>query len=211
MSNKSGAGNILIVSAPSGTGKTTLCRRLVERQAPAIRYSISHTTREPRGRERPGVDYYFVDDTEFDRMIAAHELAEWAAIHQHRYGTSVREIERATADGVDLLLDIEGQGAVQIKKRFPQAILIFILPPNLDVLAERLRRRGTESAEEIKRRLANAQEELNFIQHYEFVVVNDRLEEAVDLLEAIVLAGRQRRERQADAIGRFAIAQKGTG
>ncbi|NLH50224.1 MAG: guanylate kinase [Myxococcales bacterium] len=206
MSIETRPGNLLVVTAPSGAGKTTLCRSVIERLEPTIRYSISHTTRPPRGNERNGVDYHFVADAEFDRLIGENQMAEWATIHGHRYGTSRAEIEDSQARGQDLFLDIEGQGAVQIKKLFPQAILIYILPPSLADLRDRLLRRGSDAPAEIERRWENARRELAFLPNYDYIIVNDILSEATRGLEAIVLAARQRRENMQDAIRRFPAA-----
>jgi guanylate kinase len=206
MSNDPVRGNLIVVSAPSGAGKTTLCRQVIDRLAPTIRYSVSHTTRPPRGQERHGVDYFFVDDAEFDRMVAAGELAEWATIHRHRYGTSKAEIDRALPRGVDLFLDIESDGALQIKRAYPAAVLVYVLPPSLDALRERLRGRGSEAPEEVERRLANARTELAFLPRYDYIVINESLEDAVRRLEAVVLAARQRRENMQDAVDRFTPA-----
>ncbi|HPQ70695.1 MAG TPA: guanylate kinase [bacterium] len=206
MSSEHGGGHIFVVTAPSGSGKTTLCRKVIERLQHTIRYSISHTTRPPRGKEKNGVDYHFVSDEEFQQMIANEELAEWAGIHRHSYGTSKAELNRAYAEHVDLFLDIEGQGALQIKQLYPEAVMIFILPPSWEVLRQRLTERKTDSPEEIERRLANAQRELQFAEHYDYVVVNDDLKLATQNLEAIIRAHRNRRENQLDAIRRLSPA-----
>lgn len=206
MSNETRRGSLIIVSAPSGAGKTTLCRRVIAELGGTIRYSISHTTRERRGRERDGVDYHFVTEARFDEMIAHGDLAEWATIHRHRYGTSKAEIAAAAAAGIDLFLDIEGRGALQIKQQYPEAIGVFILPPSLAVLRERLRERGTDAPEEIARRVDNARRETEFIGNYDYIIVNDDLEAAVRALTAVVLAAGQRRKMMDDAIRRFTTA-----
>ncbi|HPM76137.1 MAG TPA: guanylate kinase [bacterium] len=206
MSSEHGGGNIFVITAPSGSGKTTLCRNVIKRLQGAIRYSVSHTTRPPRGKEKDGVDYHFVSDEDFQQMIAADELAEWAAIHGHSYGTSKAEINRAYTEHVDLFLDIEGQGALQIKRLYPEAVMIFILPPNWESLRQRLTERNTDSPEEIERRLANAQRELQFTEYYDYVVVNDDMQLAIQSLEAIIRAHRNRRENQLDAIRRLSPA-----
>jgi guanylate kinase len=208
MSNDArGGGSLIVVSAPSGTGKTTLTR-LVLKRLPAARFSVSHTTRPPRGAEQNGVDYHFVDDAEFDRMIAAGELAEWAEYQGRRYGTSNAQIAAAAAEGADLFLDIEGQGGMQVKEQHPDAVLVFVLPPSREEQERRLRGRGVDAPEAIARRLANARREAEFARRYDYIIVNDELEDAACSLESIVRAARQRREKMHDAIARFAPAEK---
>jgi len=206
MSNEVGRGSLIIVSAPSGAGKTTLCRRVIAELGGTIRYSISHTTRPRRGQERDAVDYHFVSDARFDEMIAGGELAEWATIHRRRYGTSKAEIATASSEGIDLFLDIEGQGAAQIKRQYPEALGVFILPPSLDVLRERLLPRGTDDPAEIARRLENARREADYIDNYDYIIVNDDLDAAVRALTAVVSAAKQRREMMGHAIRRFTTA-----
>jgi len=203
MSNSKNKGTLFVVTAPSGGGKTTLCRKVIERLGATIRYSVSHTTRPPRGREQDGVDYHFVEDARFDEMIAQGELAEWAVIHRHRYGTSHKEINEALGAGVDLFLDIEGQGAMQIKQQFPQAVMIFVVPPDRETLQRRLQKRSTDDPAEVQRRLNNATQELTYSQHFDYVIVNDDLQQAIGDLESIVRAQRCRRENQIDAIRRL--------
>jgi guanylate kinase len=206
MSNEGRRGNIIVVSAPSGGGKTTLCRKVIAAQPDRIRFSVSHTTRPPRGQERDGVDYHFVSDAEFDRMVAASELAEWAPYQGRRYGTSLAELERAAAAGQDLFLDIESEGALQIKRRYPSAVLVYVLPPSVEELRRRLVGRATDSADAIERRLANARREAAYAAQYDYIVVNDVLEDAVGALAAIVEAARRRRENMQDAIARLVPA-----
>jgi guanylate kinase len=194
MSSSVRPGNLIVVTAPSGAGKTTLCHRVIDGLGGSLRFSVSHTTRPPRGRETEGFDYHFVSRKEFDDMVAAGGLIEWAEIHGNAYGTSHGTVEKALSEGVDLFLDIEGQGALQIKERFPRAVLVFILPPKQETLRERLVRRGTDDAEQIERRLAHAQAEIEFLPHYDYVIINDELEDAIAALEHVVLATRQRRE-----------------
>jgi guanylate kinase len=205
MSNERPA-HLFVVIAPSGAGKTTLCRRVLARLSPTIRFSVSHTTRPPRGGERHGVEYYFVSDAEFQAMVDRGALAEWAQVHAHRYGTSHAEIERAGRDGVDLLLDIDGQGAEQILRQYPAAVRIFILPPSLADLQLRLQGRGTDSAEQIALRLANARAEIRYAERCEYVMVNADLAEAARELEAVIIAQRCRRENRRDAIRRLDTA-----
>ncbi len=171
-------GKLLVVSAPSGTGKSTLCAALRKRN-PDIGVSVSHTTRPPRGAERDGVEYYFVSEQFFERMVAAGEFLEWANVFGKRYGSSRAEVERLLSAGKDVLFDIDVQGGRQIKSARPDALLVFLLPPSLEELQRRLRGRGTESEEQIRVRLRTAAEELRAGRDYDFHVVNDDLERAI--------------------------------
>ncbi|MGD9331616.1 MAG: guanylate kinase [Desulfobacterales bacterium] len=185
-------GRLFILSAPSGAGKSTLCRILRER-LPALRYSISATTRTPRKGERQGVDYVFTDVAAFEAGIQAHRWAEWAKVHGHYYGTPAEFVDRERAAGHDVLLDIDVQGAAQLRAAYPDAVTIFIMPPSLAVLRERLEQRGADPGEVIDRRMANAEKEMAQRGAYRFTVVNDRLEAAADALVSIV------RDHQQDA------------
>ncbi len=187
-------GILFVVSAPSGTGKTTLSHRLIASE-PRLRFSISATTRQPRDGETGGVDYHFVDRQRFDAMVAAGDLLEWAEVHGNRYGTPLAEWQRARADGVDLVLDIDTQGALQVRERMPDSALIFVLPPSVDVLEQRIRGRGTDDDATIRRRLAAAAEELALATRYDYVIVNDDLARAESELIAIVRAERARAAR----------------
>ena len=175
---------ILVVSAPSGTGKSTVCARL-RQQNPDVGVSISHTTRKPRGAERDGVEYHFVDDAIFDRMVARNDFLEWAVVHGKRYGSSLAEVQRLAALGKDVLFDIDVQGGKQIQQRIKDALLIFLLPPSMKVLIERLTGRGTENAEEIAKRMHTALSELEAGRGYDFHVVNADLNQAVESIDAI--------------------------
>lgn len=168
----------VVLAAPSGTGKTTIAHRLVE-DDPDFVFSVSATTRPPRPGERDGVDYDFVDEESFLAMADAGELAEWARVHDRWYGTPLRNLSRAAAAGHYPLLDIDVQGAAQIRDRVHDALLIFILPPSIDELVRRLRRRGTEGAPELQRRLRSALGELETVERFDHVVVNDDLDRAV--------------------------------
>jgi len=185
-------GLLFIVSAPSGAGKSTLCRALLE-HFPDLNYSISYTSRKPRGAEQNGIDYHFVSEAEFKRGIESGRWAEWAQVHGNFYGTSAADLQRQLAAGGDVLLDIDVQGARQIRNRFPKSVTIFIKPPSLEVLEERLRERGADSEAEIRRRLQNAQEEMRACQRYRHTVINDRLPEAVSELVRLVAAYRRDR------------------
>ncbi len=184
----------VVIAAPSGTGKTSLARALVERDAQVV-FSISATTRPPRAHETDGVDYEFVDEAQFDRMLAAGELLEWAEVHGHRYGTPARGIAAALQRDQIVVLDIDLQGARQIRRAFPDAVLIFILPPSGQELVRRLRGRGSEEVEQQRRRLHNARAELYAAGEFDYVVVNDDFEGAVGALQAILAAERRRYDR----------------
>ncbi|HET7233348.1 MAG TPA: guanylate kinase [Longimicrobium sp.] len=187
--SEAGAPFPLVLSAPSGAGKSTLASMLRQRNRD-VAFSVSATTRAPRPGEVDGVHYHFVSEPEFLRMRDAGELIEWAPVHQNYYGTPVKELHRAQARGEHLLMDIDVQGARQIRERVPEAVLVFILPPSGRALVQRLAGRGTESADVLERRLRNAEDEIRAAPEFDFVVVNDRLERAVDDLEA-VLRGRK--------------------
>jgi len=178
-----------VVSAPSGTGKTTICRSVVSRD-PEIVFSVSHTTRAPRAGERDGVDYHFVSREEFLRLVGEGAFLEHAEYRGQLYGTSWAAIDAPLEAGHDVLLEIEVQGARQVRLRRPDARLVFLLPPSFEVLEQRLRGRATESEELIARRLAVAREELGEVERYDYVVVNDELECAIESLLDIVRAER---------------------
>ena len=187
-------GTPVVISAASGTGKTSLCLRLLETVSQIAR-SISFTTRLPRGDEVDGRDYHFVDDATFDRMVAGDEFAEWARVFDRRYGTAYAAIRRQLESGVDVLLDIDVQGGAQIKKRIPGALTIFLLPPSMDELRRRLVNRATDPEDAIERRLAEARAEIRAGRSYDFLVVNDDFEQAAADLRAIVRTERLRRNR----------------
>jgi guanylate kinase len=183
---------VFIVSGPSGCGKSTLVEKMLE--LPAIRFSISCTTRKPRPAETPGKWYNFVSEEEFDRMLERGEFLEHARVFsRYRYGTPRRWLEEARACGMDLVLEIDVQGAAQVRTSLPDSVSIFILPPSREALGERLRARGQDTDEEITRRLAQAQQEiLEHVRNYDHVVVNDELESAGRKVQSIVLAARTR-------------------
>ena len=185
------AGNLYVVAAPSGAGKTTLVRLLIEQEA-GVHLSVSFTTRPPRPGELDGRDYHFVDAAEFRAMIARQEFLEWAEVHGNFYGTSNKWIAEQLAAGHDILLEIDWQGAQQVRSAFPEAIGIFILPPSMDELTSRLTARGTDSADVITRRLAAAQAEMRHIGEFDYVIINASLEQALDDLRAVVRASRLR-------------------
>ena len=183
------SGHLFIVSAPSGAGKTTLVRLLLEKD-PGIRVSISSTTRPPRTGENDGREYHFVDVQYFLEMVSRGDFLEWAEVHGNYYGTSRHWIEAEMSAGRDVLLEIDWQGAQQVRKAFPSAIGIFILPPSLEELKSRLSGRGTDSAETIARRIAAARDEMRHVDEFDYVIINDDLQQALDNLRSIVSATR---------------------
>ena len=183
---------VYIVSAPSGSGKSTLVNELFK-VAKGLDFSISYTTRPPRGSEQNGKEYFFVSKEEFEAMIAADEFLEHASVFGNYYGTARRFLRDAETKGNDLLLDIDVQGAQQIKKRIPEAVSIFILPPDRDKLEWRLRNRGLDSEAVIVRRLDTARREIENYSKYDYILVNDRLERSTDELKAVVLTERRLR------------------
>ncbi|MFM7330354.1 MAG: guanylate kinase [Brachymonas sp.] len=182
-------GNLFVVAAPSGAGKSSLVKALMELDS-HIFPSVSHTTRGPRGQEKHGREYYFVSDAEFDALIAQNAFFEWAHVHGKRYGTSRMAIESKLAQGDDVILEIDFQGAYQIKKLFPEAVLIFILPPSLDELRARIERRGEDTTDSIELRMQNARDEIDQARNFDFVIINEIFERAVFDLKAIAHAQR---------------------
>lgn len=187
-------GTMLIISAPSGAGKTTLCRHILGAR-PTIRSSVSYTTRKPREGEIDGVDYSFIVEKDFRKMIEEGEFAEWAEVHGNLYGTSRRRLQELMDEGFDVLLDIDVQGAKQIKKTCEGGVYIFILPPSLDVLRSRLAGRGSNTAEDMERRLGKAVDEIREYRMYDYVIVNNILEQSTVELETVIAAERLRTYR----------------
>jgi len=182
-------GNLFVVAAPSGAGKSSLVKALQELDS-RVQPSVSHTTRAPRGQEKHGREYFFISESEFDLMVGQNAFVEWAHVHGHRYGTSKRAIEERIAQGADVILEIDVQGAAQIKKVFANAVLIFILPPSWDELQLRLQRRGEDSPEVIQARLKNAAVEMAHAQGFDFVIINELFERALFDIKTIVHAQR---------------------
>lgn len=183
------SGNLYVVAAPSGAGKTTLVSLLLERES-AVQLSISTTTRAPRPGEQNGREYHFVAVDAFRGMISRNEFLEWAEVHGNFYGTSKRWIEEQLAAERDVLLEIDWQGAQQVKKLFPEAISIFILPPSMDELRRRLVGRGTDAADVIERRLAAAEAEMRHVGEFDYVIINAQLDHALEDLRAVIRASR---------------------
>lgn len=187
-------GALVVVSAPSGAGKTTLCQR-VRALVPNLFYSVSYTTRSPRPGEVDGVDFHFVSEPVFLAMRDRDELAEWAQVHGNLYGTPARPLEEALARGEDVLLDIDTQGARQLRKRYPEAVTVFIMAPSLAELAARLRERKSDAPGEIERRLERAREEMAAWREYDYLIINRDVTEAVGRLATIIQGERWRTSR----------------
>ena len=179
------SGNLIIISGPSGVGKTTIYKAVLKR-FPDVLYSVSHTTRKPRYDEQQGVDYHFISEVDFKKRIHEGRWAEWAVVHGHYYGTSADFLNKGLSSGHDILLDIDVQGTMQILKHFPDSITIFLLPPSMDDLKNRLRLRGSDSGPDIEKRLLNAKKEMENKDTYRYVVVNDHLNVATEKLVAII-------------------------
>jgi len=188
-------GELFILSAPSGAGKTTLVQRLIKSGLPGIAFSVSHTTRQPRAAEVDGRDYHFVSPATFDHMVADGRFLEWAEVHNHRYGTSHQEVFPRLEQGIDVLLDIDVQGAAQLVSRCPEAHSIFVMPPSFAVLKERLSRRGSDDPATIAHRLSVSVWEIKCYKNYRYVIINDDADRASERLTAIILEKRHRQER----------------
>jgi guanylate kinase len=189
-------GLVVILSSPSGTGKTTICRKLLGKYPKDFIYSISATTRKPRGEEKDKIDYYFVSEEKFDTMIQNNELAEWAYVFGHRYGTPFTEIARAITQNKVLLCDIDVQGGMTLKEKYRQAVTIFLIPPSFTELRRRLFKRKTDSAEQKKMRLETAVKELGWWHRYDYIVLNEDLKRATDEVDMIITAERAKTIRR---------------
>lgn len=190
-------GFLLIISGPAGTGKGTVCKELLERDKNII-FSVSATTRKPRVGEEDGINYHFIEEDKFKTMIEKDEFLEHAYVHTNYYGTPREFVMDEVEKGEIVLLEIDVQGALQVKKNYSEAVFIFLLPPTMEELKNRIVKRGTESAEDINTRFENAFKELDFVGEYDYFVINDKLEDAVDSVEAIIKAEKLRVKRHSD-------------
>lgn len=195
-------GLILILSAPSGAGKTSLCRELFK-TFPDIKESISYTTRLPRPGEVDGEAYHFVSENEFNRMVAEDAFAEWATVHGNMYGTALKTLEEGYKNGVNLVLDIDCQGALKLKEHFEGGIYVFILPPSMDELRRRLESRSSDEQEVIERRIARASDEIKESRWYDYIIINDNFEVASKELAAIITAHRRKTFRMMEQVGKL--------
>jgi guanylate kinase len=199
-------GRLFVIAAPSGAGKTSLVRALME-QVPTLRFSVSYTTRPKRPAELDGRDYFFVSREEFERMVAAGEFLEYARVFENYYGTSRQQVEESLASGQDLILEIDWQGAAQIRRAMPESVSVFILPPSRAELERRLRGRGTDSEEVIARRLGEAADDMKHWEEFDYVVVNDDFDRAVSELRGTVMeagkAARRDRPGLAELVGKL--------
>ncbi len=184
----------MAISAPSGAGKTTLCKRLLQ-SSPSFIFSVSFTTRHPRKNEIEGVDYYFVSREEFQKMVDARKFVEWAEVHGQLYGTSANLLNKAIEAEKDVVLEVDVKGGTQIKKNYPQAVLVFLLPPSWQELEKRLRSRRTEDYERVKERIKQAKKEIDYAPYYDYLIINDDINRALDDLIAIIRAERCRMNR----------------
>jgi guanylate kinase len=192
-------GLLYIVSAPSGAGKTSLCKEVID-ILPNLRHSVSYTTRSARPGEVDGVDYFFVSMEEFGRMVEAGEFAEWAQVHGNMYGTAIKTLEDYRSNGIDVILDIDCQGARTLKERYRGGVYIFILPPDFQELRRRLNYRNSETAETIECRLRTATEEIRQSRWYDYIIVNEVFANAAEELKSVLMAERCRTERVLDAV-----------
>ena len=197
MKNK---GMIIIVSAPSGAGKTSICDALIKSDKNIV-YSVSTTTRTPRKGEKNGREYFFVDDKKFKEMVKKNMFVEWAKVHDHFYGTSKKVLEETINKGKDILLDIDVQGAVKIKKQYKDALMIFITTPTLKILKERLIKRNKDSMSVIKTRLENAKKELTYLPKYDYLILNDKLDKSIEQAKSIICAERLSIKRNKNICG----------
>ncbi|MDY0300621.1 MAG: guanylate kinase [Trichlorobacter sp.] len=195
-------GLLIVISAPSGAGKTTLCRELT-RRFPALTESISYTTRTPRKGETNGEDYHFVTNKQFEEMIRNNAFAEWAKVHGNHYGTAIKTLEDARKQGIDILLDIDCQGAKTLKNSGVSGVFIFVLPPSMQELRRRLEARSSDSKDVIEHRIAAAAAEMKESRWYDYIIVNDRLEDAQEAIAAVVTAARCATTRMLPAVSKM--------
>ena len=199
---KSEKGLILVVSAPSGAGKTTICREFLK-AAPNVRFSVSCTTRDPRHGEVDGRDYHFISDEEFKDSIAKDEFIEWEKNYGCLYGTSKVCVGDLLEEGYDVLFDVDTRGAKNLRSRYPDAVFVFILPPSMTILKERLGKRGSEKGETLERRLGRAMKEVKENKGYDYIIFNDKISGSVDILRSIYIAERNKRVRLKDRLDNF--------
>ncbi|MGH9339346.1 MAG: guanylate kinase [Acidobacteriota bacterium] len=198
----SSKGGLIVISAPSGSGKTSLARRVLE-EVPQLKFSVSHTTRKQRKGEQDGVEYYFVSKAEFEKMIEQDAFLEYAHVYGNCYATSRAFVESELSCGNDVLLEIDVQGALKVKRLVPEATMVFVFPPSFEILKERLEGRGLDDEAIIGRRLRIARNEIEYYRHYQYVIVNENIERSVEDLKSIILAkrcGLSRRTFQAEQI-----------
>jgi len=193
------AGQLFVFSAPSGAGKSTIINAL-KKEIDDLGYSISHTTRKPRGAEEDGIDYHFENKQKFNKMIKEGAFVEWAKVYNDYYGTSFSSLKSQTSLGLDILMDLDSQGAINIKKHFKNSVLIYVLPPSLAVLKKRLKERGTDDESIINMRMEKASNEIKNCKRYDYIIINDDLKRATEQAKAIVMAERCRINRQAAKI-----------
>ena len=195
-------GLVLILSAPSGAGKTSLCRELFKTFSD-IKESISYTTRLPRPGEVEGEAYHFVTDEVFEQMVSEDSFAEWAVVHGNKYGTALRTLEDARKNGIDLVLDIDCQGALRLKEQFDGGVYVFIMPPSMEELRRRLELRSTDAQEVIERRITRAADEIREARWYDYIIINDSFDVASQELAAVVIAQRRKTFRMMEKVGKL--------